>query len=507
MSLTSKGSPMRSLRAGVAKNEITTTERGVVVHDPLYAKALVLDDGKTKVVLLSLDAVAIGGIGDIGDDFLPKLRNRIQSKLGIPGQNILVHATHTHPPGRLLCEPRKQIDRSFDAVQKALQNLTEVVVGSGIGFEDRLMINRTLRMKNGKGWTVRQAYPCPPDEDVAGVGATDPEIGILRIDRLDGRPLAVVYNYAGHPLLGVPGGGVTANYPGFASGVIEEQLGHGALALFIQGAGGNLTEVLYKDVNRPRDAEPVGVMLGLSTLKTWRTIQTGRAKLAILSETIELPRRTDIPQRIETLHKEQARLIESLRFTSLNFRSFLPLYIKYSLNPEYPSDYSYRYLQGEKIGTSELRALDAENRANLDKYLSNIRAMETLAKIEDDICTLQLHQEQNRASGESTIRAEVQGVRIGDCVLITSPAEVLVEVGLKIKRNSPHLHTFVAAFSNGYVHYGASLEDYEKGGYEVTECMLGSGWQRVYEATTRDILGRLSDPTRKKQLNRKVTTR
>ena len=42
---------------------------------------------------------------------------------------------------------------------------------------------------------------------------------------------------------------------------------------------------------------------------------------------------------------------------------------------------------------------------------------------------------------------------LGDCVLITSSAEVLVEIGLNVKRASPHKHTFMAAYSNGYIHY------------------------------------------------------
>ncbi len=50
-----------SLRAGVAKSDITTAAKGVVVNDPLYAKALVLDDGTTKLVIIAMDAVAIGG--------------------------------------------------------------------------------------------------------------------------------------------------------------------------------------------------------------------------------------------------------------------------------------------------------------------------------------------------------------------------------------------------------------------------------------------------------------
>ena len=123
---------------------------------------------------------------------------------------------------------------------------------------------------------------------------------------MDGRPLAVVYNFACHPLLGVPGSALTANLPGFASEVIEDNLGDGAMALFLQGAGGDVTEVLYKDVARARDAEPVGRMLGLSTLKAARDIETGDAKLSCARVELALPRRTDIPERIAELGGRRA---------------------------------------------------------------------------------------------------------------------------------------------------------------------------------------------------------
>ncbi len=485
------GTEASFLRAGVGKCDITTTEKGVAVNDPLYAKALVLDDGKIKVAIIVMDAVAIGGICDIKDDFLPKLRSRIEKELKIPGRNILVNASHTHTAEPMLCEDAEQLERTFDAVSQALRNMVEVKVGAGSGYEDRIMINRTLRLKNGQSWTIRHSNPCPPDEEVESLGPVDPEIGLLRFDRMDGSPLAVVYNFACHPLIGVPGGGVTANYPGFASKVIEDNLGNDAMALFLQGAGGDITEVLYKDVNRPRDSEPIGRMLGLSALKALKDIQVKDAALSVISETIELPRRTDIPERIEALRVEQDELLESLRFVSLNLKAFLPLYIKHALDPGFPLDYSYRYFQAEKIGDDGLVDMDSVNRENIKKYLNNIRAMEKLARIQDKIATLKRHQAINDESGKSTILAEVQGIKIGDCVLITSPNEALVEVGLNLKKSSPYEHTFMAAFSNGYMHYGPPASYYDRGGYEVTECFLAPEWHKKYEDKANDIIQRL----------------
>jgi hypothetical protein len=487
-----------TLRAGVAKSNITTDAKGAVINDPLYAKALVLEDGITRVAIIAMDVTAIGGrrisqgmLGDVGENFLPKLRSRIQKKLEIPGCNVLVNASHTHPPGTLLCDDDEQVDRTFNAVSQAIQNMTAVKIGSGVGYEDRITINRTLRLKNGKHWTIRHSNPCPRDEDVSDVGPIDPEIGIIRIDRLDGQPLAVVYNFACHLLFGDAKGSITANFPGIASKVIEENLGNGAIALFLQGAGGDIVDIFFKDFNRPRDIVPLGTMLGLSTLKALKNIQTKDVRLSVISETIKFPRRTDIPERIKSLQQEQTELLASLRFTSLDFKTFLPLYIKYALSSGYPSDYSYRYLQAKKVGSDELSSIDSLNRRNIEKYLKNICAMEKLARIQDDIATLEKHQAINNDAGEPTIPAEVQGIKIGDCVLITSPAEVLVEVGLNVKKASPYNHTFMAAYSNGYMHYGAPAADYGKEGYEVTECLLAPEWQQIYEKKANEIIRRL----------------
>lgn len=487
-----------SLRAGVGKSDITTDAQGRAIRDPLYARALALDDGATRIVIVAMDTTAISGrrisqgmLNDVGEQFLPRLRQRIEDELKIPGSHVLVNASHTHPPGRLLCDDDEQVARTFEAVSMAVRNMTPAKVGAGWGTEGRISINRTLRMKNGRHWTIRHANPCPPDDAVAELGPIDPQIGVLRIDRSDGRPLAVLYNFACHLLFADARGSVTANFPAAASKLIEQTLGHDAIALFIQGACGDVIDVLFKDFERPRDVDAIGSMLGLSTLEAVRQIKTANAKLKVVSKHVELPRRTDIPQRIATLRGEQSELLASLRSTSLNFKSFLPLYLRHALDPQWPSDYSYRYLHEKQIGSDERLAEDDWNRRLLGKYLRNIHAMERLAVIQEDIATLQKHQQINDDAGGPTVAAEVQGMRIGDFVLLAAPIEVLTQVSLNVKKASPHRYTCIAGFSNGYLHYGAPAEDYDKGGYEVTECLLGPQWQAIFEKTAAEILRNL----------------
>lgn len=480
------------LRAGVAKSDISIENPNTRINDPVYAKVIVLEDDDTRMAIIAMDVTAIGGIGEVGDDFLPQLRARIEDELNIPGKHVLVNASHNHPPINFVCDAEQQLERTFDAVRRAAASMKPVVVGAGSGHEDRISMNRTLTLKDGRQWTIRHTNPSPPDDEVVSVGTMDPEIGVLRIDRTDGTPLAVIYNFACHPYITVPKGGVTADFPGFASAVIEESLGNDAMAIFLQGAGGDITEVLYKDTSRPRDAEPLGRMLGLSTLKAWRRIEPKDAAIDVINESLPLPRKSDFDERVADLEAEQESLLKGLRGTSLNFKGFLPLYIKYMMNPEHPSYYSYRYLQSEITGHDDLSGIDDQNRAHINKYLRNVEAMEKLARIQDKIATLRRHQKLNSDAGEPTVETEVQGMKIGDLYIVTSPAEVCVEVGLNVKRDSPHEYTFMAAYSNGYIHYGPPATMYPGGGYEVTECLLDPAWQAMYERKANDVIRRLN---------------
>jgi hypothetical protein len=177
----------QTIRAGVAKVDITKLEAGPV-NDPLFAKALVIESGDTTVVLVSVDAVAIGQIGPIKNDYLPTVRTRMEQELGIPANRLVVNASHCHG---IVCDD--VADRTVAAIALAKSRMTPVRIGSGIGSEDRIMENRRLKMKDGKEIDVRHAYALPPDDQVAGIGTVDPKIGVVRIDRLDGSPLAVRY--------------------------------------------------------------------------------------------------------------------------------------------------------------------------------------------------------------------------------------------------------------------------------------------------------------------------
>ena len=132
------------LWAGVAKVEITN-KKVIPANDPLYVKALVLKNGAATAVLVTVDAVAIAEIGYIPNEYLGKVRARLQKELNIHPAGVMINASHCHG---VVCADVD--DKTFQAVKQASESMVPVTAGTGVGFENRIMENRRLKLKNGK---------------------------------------------------------------------------------------------------------------------------------------------------------------------------------------------------------------------------------------------------------------------------------------------------------------------------------------------------------------------
>lgn len=472
------------LLAGAARIDITDHAAGAA-NDPSFAKALVLKSEGTTAVLITVDAVAIGEIGRIGNGFLATVRGRLEKEAGIPPPNVLINASHCHGIVR-----GDTADLVVRAVKEAAKNLVAVKMAAGSGTESRISENRRLRMKDGSEVDMRRAYSMPRDEDVAAVGPIDPQIGLLRLDRMDGSPLAVVYNFACHPIMNPPGKGSSADFPGFASKVIEEALGGGAMAFFIQGCGGDINPVRYKEVSRPADAEPLGAMLGASVLAANRKMASREgAALRVVREILSLPRAADFEKRIAASEAEQKKLLASLRPTNINFKTFLPLLIQHKMWPDFPSHHAQSYLHDGKAITQ----LDTDNRASVEAYLANIQIMERLTRLATNQALLKKHWEQTQAAGRKDLPAEVCGLRIGGFKLVTFPGELTVQIGLNIKKAAKDPGAFVAGYTNGYIYYTPTAEQRLNTGYAQEDCdtLVAPEWQALFEAKALEILRKL----------------
>jgi hypothetical protein len=475
------------LRAGVAKVDITRIDAGPV-NGRLHARALVVTDDVTTAVIVSVDAVAIGEIGYIGNEYLGSVRSQLKKELNIAPTSVMINASHCHG---IVC--KDVAARTVQAVKEAAASLVPVHVGVGSGYEDRIMENRRLMLKSGREADVRHAYSLPADEEVAEVGPVDPEIGILRLNRVDGETLAVVYNFACHPIQGVPGGLNTADITGFSSQVIEDNLSEGTVALFVQGCGGDINPVFYKDVDHPRNAEPLGNLLGLSTLKALRKIECREdSRLTVVNQVIELPR-ADLAERIGLMETERERLLRSLKGTSLSLKTFLPLVVKYNLSDEFPSYYSHRYLHDDQLGRQTLRHLDEENRRHIASYIRNIYTMEQLTRLQTNLRLLEKHQAHYVAGGKRMVDAELVGLRVGDFSLLTFPGELTVRIGLGLKARSAQKTTFIAGYTNGYLYYAPTADQLRNvgGAQEDSDCLLAPEWQAIFETKALQMLSEL----------------
>lgn len=155
------------------------------------------------------------------------------------------------------------------------------------------------------------------------------------------------------------------------------------------------------------------------------------------------------------------------------------------MSPQYPSDYSYRYMQEKKIGINDLEAMDADNKRDMEKYLNNIYKMEELIVTEANLGYLKDSNPQN------PIKAEMMGLKLGDFVLITFSGEVFSQIGLNIKKVSPYEYTFVAGYTNGVVGYSPTPDAYNGDAYEVSLSTLAPEWQKIFEEKALELIKKL----------------
>jgi len=298
------------LRGGVSKVDITPRvgcwlsgwERRVKssegIADELYVKALVLSDGTTELAIIAADLIGVPA------EIVSAVRGKAQQQTGIPGENILVSATHTHfgPVVRRYKFDSKVdeayleflVEKMVSAVVGAKKGLTEVRVGITRGQAPELVYNRRTKGKDGK---VVMTFVLPPKDPELAFGPVDPDVGVLRMEDSEGKLIATMINFACHP---VSGGGweswfyhISADYPAYAAKAIEQT--EGGLCLFTLGTAGNINPV-----RRGRRARfQTGYALGGEVLKQLQLLSvTEAAALGAVSKKIRLPLKKKVPDNV-----------------------------------------------------------------------------------------------------------------------------------------------------------------------------------------------------------------
>lgn len=273
--------------------------------DPLYARVLVLEAGNKRLAYVDLD---LGRT--FGPASLESLRKAAKQNSDI--DDLIVQATHVHTGPVILDEysggtPAWETDdlgRIEHAIHDAAENAVPVRMGVGYGAA---YIGYNRRHVNSDGsvsmlWSNTTQAPTYP---------FDPLIAVLRIDRLNGEPLAILVNYATHPVtFGSDALRFSADFPGVMCKVVEKAFGGKPLAFFVQGAAGDINVF---DAGTPINLDVVGrkdwagETLGKAAVGAAQQIQTTideNPRIDFANDSLPLKLRWDAEKfRQEVLHE------------------------------------------------------------------------------------------------------------------------------------------------------------------------------------------------------------
>jgi len=237
-----------SLKAGAAEVDITpqtglkmygyaSRKSGATgVLDPLYARTLVLETGDKRFALVVLE---LGRV--FAPSWIEQLRAQVKQSSGI--DYVLVAAIHTHsgpdptdqfPP---LNEPDWEtpiLDKVAHAIDEAHQNAVEARLGTGYGVA-YIGHNRLRDNPDGTAsWFERNPTMVP-------TAPVDPTVAILRVDNRQGEPIAILVNYACHPVIFGPDNlQYSADWPGVMIKTVKQAFAGKPVVMFLQGGDGDI---------------------------------------------------------------------------------------------------------------------------------------------------------------------------------------------------------------------------------------------------------------------------
>ncbi len=391
--------------------------------DPLEARAIVFDDGRTSAALVSVDLCGLLLAS------VQRIRIAAEAACGIAGDHIMVAYSHTHSAPAATPYLNRPLDGDYlrgleealaEVIATASRRLQPVTLGAGEGRCD-FNVNRRLRTPEGM---VMRANPH---------GIVDKRVRVLRIDHSDspaatgtlgGRtlpqsnPLALLFSYVCHPtVLGAANYLYSGDYPGVARGFVDRAFGSAErddssrtepIAHFLPGCFGNVRPHLLAPDGRFREANPYELAV-LGRLLGSDVVRVGEQ---ITSEPVD-----DIAI---------ARRAVSLSYAHV------------------PSN-------------TELQAeLDGPRR---------YWAQALLTQLERD------------GSLPTAVITDVQVLRLGRHWLVALPGETTLEIGLSVERGLVELGlarpergdlTLTMGYANDYVAYLPAASLMTEGGYEVT---------------------------------------
>ena len=403
--------------------------KSIGIHDELYAKTIILDDGKTKVVIISCDIIGIE------QETILETKKLTNKELGVLENNIVIHSTHTHTgaPTVSAFEVNKNEDYLeilpkllLGSVIEANNNLKQAKIGFGSGKEEDISFNRRYLMKDG---AVRTNPGYGNKNIVKPAGPIDSEVGVIKIEDNTGKLMGILVNFACHldtvgsDLISAEHPGLSSNnlisadFPGVISKIIKKIKGEDLIVSFATGACGNINHCDFIGGKLKRGyfkhTNWMGTILAGEVIKVLEKIETGSKSILRIAT-----KKLNIPVRIPSS--------QDLKFAR-------------------------RLVQVGIEGLSEEEKKELKSRSNL---FGNEIAWEKEL--------IYLSKEKKEAQ-----KVEITVVRIGDSALVFLPGEIFVEFGLKIKKNSKFKPTLIIELSNSGLGYIPTKEAFmQNTGYE-----------------------------------------
>ncbi len=297
----------QSLRAGVSRVDITPPlgvelwgyfDRSGPANgklDPLFARVLVLDDGRQSVAVITLD---------LGRSFGPPqiawLRDKARRQHAVA--EVMLIASHTHS-GPVIDDSyddgvpeweQRALEKIADAIGDAVSKMKTARIGVGLG---QTVIGHNRRVIQSDG-SVKMLWRNSTGQQT---GMIDPTVGVIRVDDANGTPMAILVNYACHPVIFGPDNlRYSADYPGAMARLVEASFDQKPICFFLQGAPGDINPMMDKTPlaeNADAIKIEIGEQLGREVVRVAKTIKPEVAatpEVAFLSEEIRFRNRWDL---------------------------------------------------------------------------------------------------------------------------------------------------------------------------------------------------------------------
>jgi neutral ceramidase len=449
-----------ALRAGAATVNITpplgiemngnmSAQPVLDIHDELWVRAIVLDDGTNRLAFAVLDNCVLDRA------VIDAAKALIFQHTGIATNHVCVSATHTHSAGSVAGvhltdaddEYRRSLPRKVsDAVRLAARHLASARIAWGSGALPQYAFCRRVRVKPDVVYTnllglagdrAKMNWTSPePDIDFEAAGPVDPQLSVLSIQHADGRPLAVLANYSQHYAGGTRWGDVSADYFGTFGAILTRFVGAERqdppfVAVMSNGTSADTNPF---DFRRPKPALPPYALIE----------EMGRAAASEVHRVLgTLTYRDDV-----TLGSAAEELALAVRKPS-----------------------------AEQIERSRM-VVNGRDRHQLRTW-PEIFAREQLIV----------------AEYPDVIRAPLQVFRIGDLAVAQWPGEIFAVTGLDLKERSPIQPLFNISLANGWYGYLPPPEQHALGAYETwlmrTSLLETNAIPRI-TGVFLDLLGRLA---------------